>query len=192
MYWRNLGLLVTGVALLGTAACATSEEWADWQAHSAQYASVGHFVFSMKNQSAPPLNQSPQDVALAKKEGWWGGPFLDGPFANVAGHWTGRWSGFGVYNFPFSSYAEVDLVQHGRLGRGRLVMEDTLTMDVPEIMTIEGNHGVRVLMKVSGSKVLLQHEAGGRWLTGEFTVEGDRMTGHLKDTSAKLVLVRQK
>jgi hypothetical protein len=188
----NLRILLASAALLGTAGCATTEEWTEWNTHQAHFASANHLRFSVKNRFAPPLIQEPRDIALAGEESWWGGPFDDRPLVNVAGRWSGTWSGVGAYRWPFSSHAEAEFAQDGRFGKGRMVLEDTLTMDVPEILTVQGMQGVRVMLEVSGSTLVVRHEAGGRWLTGEFTVDGDRMTGRLKDSTARLVLVRQK
>jgi hypothetical protein len=192
MRCKSLKTLLLGGACLATAACASSEEWAEWRAHPAHFASTQHFQFSMRNRLAPPLVQHPADVELARAQGWWGGPFEEPPLANVAGRWTGTWSGSGVYHWPFSSHAEAEFLQEGRYGAGRLVLADTLTMDVPPILSIEGLRGVRVVLEVSGATLVVRHAADRRWLTGEFTVDGDRMVGRLRDSSARLVLVRRR
>lgn len=192
MHCMSLRILLIGGALVACAACATNTEWSEWSAHPAHFASEDHFEFSMRNRAAPPLLQSPADLELAGAQGWWGGPFEDGPLVNVAGHWTGRWVGVGVYRSRFSSRAEADFTQQGRRGEGRLVLADTLTMDVPPILTIEGLHGVPVVLEVSGARLVVKHRVDGRHLTGEFTVDGDRMVGRLHDSSARLVLVRQR
>ena len=184
-------IFLLGGVLLAAAACATEEEWAEWKAHPAHFASADHFAFSLRNRHEPPLVVEPRDVALASAEKWWGGPFEEPPFANVAGRWTGTWSGHGLGGWPFSSSAEARFTQQGRYGEGRLVLADTLTMDVPQVVTDDGLQGVPVVLEVTGSKLVVRHWADRRWLVAEFTVAGDRMTGRFKNSSATLVLARQ-
>lgn len=194
MRGTHLRLLVVGGALLATVACATRQEWAEWNAHGAHFASREHLVFSMKNQDRrePPLVATPAEVALAREDGWWGGPFEVPPPADVAGRWVGTWSGYGVFNWPRTATARAEFTQFGGLGDGRLMLGDTLAADVPEVVTDAGQRGVRVVLRVSGSTLLVRHELDGRHLTGVFTVEGDRMVGRLENTRTTLVLTRQR
>ena len=241
MYCKNLRILLLGSALVATAGCATNPEWAVWMGHPAHFASGDHAGFSMRNQSAPPIKATPEDLELAREQGWWGGPFetrpvvvearpvsnearpvadetqpaVDGarpvmdetrpvvveaqpvvngarPMADVAGRWTGTWSGFAVYALPRTSWAEAEFTQSGSRGEGRLVLADTNTADVPEIITLEGLQGVRVALEVKGSTLTMKHLVNGHRLTGVFTVEGDRMVGRFQDSTARLVLVRQR
>ena len=192
MYCMNLRILLLGSALVATAACATSEEWAEWNGHGAHFASGEHAGFSMKNRFAPPLVATPDDVALAREQGWWGGPFEARAVADVGGRWTGTWHGFGVFDWPRTARAEAEFTQQGRVGQGRLVLADTLTADVPEIVTDQGLQGVRVALEVNGSTLVVKHQVNGHRLTGVFTVEGDRMVGRLEGSTARLVLVRSR
>ncbi len=192
MYCMNFRVLLLGSALVATAACATSEEWAVWSAHPAHFASGDHYEFSMKNKLAPPLVATPEDVALAREQGWWGGPFDARPVVDVGGRWAGTWHGFGVFDWPRTAQAEAEFTQQGRVGEGRLVLADTLTADVPEIVTSQGLQGVRVAFEVKGSTLIVKHQMNGHRLTGVFTVEGDRMVGRLEGSTARLVLVRSR
>lgn len=192
MRCMNLRILLLGGAFFATAACATSEEWAEWEAHPSHFASGAHLAFSMKNRFAPPVVATPEDVVLARAQGWWGGPFEPPPLADVRGHWVGTWSGVGAFQSPWTSRAEAEFTQRGRRGEGRLVLADTLTMDVPPVLSIEGLRGVRVVLEVAGSQVVVRHAADGRHLTGVFTVAGDRMVGGLEGSSARLVLTRRR
>ncbi len=192
MYCMNFRILLIGGALVATAACATSEEWAVWSGHPAHFASGDHYEFSMKNRFAPPLVATPEDVALAREESWWGGPFDARPVADVAGRWAGTWYGFGIFDWPRIAQAEAEFTQQGQVGQGRLVLVDTLTADVPEIVTSQGLLGVRVAFEVNGSTLVVQPRAKGHSLTGVFKVEGDRMVGRLQDSTARIVLVRQR
>jgi len=192
MRCMNPRVLLFAGALVATTACATSEEWAEWQAHPVHFASGEHLAFSMRNRFAPPLVTTPEDVVLARAQGWWGGPFEEPPLADIAGRWAGTWSGFGVFDWPRTARAEAEFTQWGRVGEGRLFLADTLTAEVPEIVTLEGLRGVRVALEVSGSKLVVKHPVDGRHLTGVFTVEGDRIVGRLGDSRTQLVLVRQR
>ena len=192
MHWMNLRILLLAGVLFATAACATSEEWAEWKSHPSHFASAQHLAFSMKNRFAPPLVTTPEDVILAREQHWWGGPFEEPALADVQGRWVGAWTGVGVFRWPWTSRAEAEFTQFGRRGEGRLALADTLTMDVPPILTLEGSRGVRVVLEVAGSRLVVKHAADDRHLTGVFTVEGDRMVGHLRDSSARLVLVRKR
>jgi hypothetical protein len=65
---------VVPVALLLVVAsgCATSEEWATWNAHRTHFASSEHMGFSMRHGegSASPVTR--RDIALAGGQSWWG------------------------------------------------------------------------------------------------------------------------
>ncbi|HEY7038772.1 MAG TPA: hypothetical protein VID28_07980 [Methylomirabilota bacterium] len=65
-------LMVFGVALL-LGACASSEEWAEWRAHTTHFASGQHATFSLRNNndgSNPRVSRA--DVDAARTETWWG------------------------------------------------------------------------------------------------------------------------
>jgi hypothetical protein len=64
--------LVVGVLFL-TGACATSEEWAEWRAHTTHFASGQHGMFSMRNNkdgSNPRVSRA--DIEASRTESWWG------------------------------------------------------------------------------------------------------------------------
>jgi hypothetical protein len=65
-------VLVTAVLFL-TGACATSEDWREWRAHTTHFASGEHGFFSMRNNkdgSNPKVYRS--DIEAARQENWWG------------------------------------------------------------------------------------------------------------------------
>lgn len=65
-------LMLLGVAFF-TGACATSEEWAEWRAHTTHFASGQHATFSLQNNkdgSNPRVSRA--DVEAARTESWWG------------------------------------------------------------------------------------------------------------------------
>ncbi|HEU5195981.1 MAG TPA: hypothetical protein VFW70_14665 [Methylomirabilota bacterium] len=64
---------VIAALALTTAACATSEEWAEWKSHTSHFASGSHGFFSIRNRdSASTKKVTRQDVAAAREQGWWG------------------------------------------------------------------------------------------------------------------------
>ena len=70
--WLSLATVVGGVMMF-TAACATSEEWAEWRSHNTHFASGTHAGFSMRNNrdgSNPRVTRT--DVEAARQESWWG------------------------------------------------------------------------------------------------------------------------
>ncbi|OGL24877.1 MAG: hypothetical protein A3G44_17205 [Candidatus Rokubacteria bacterium RIFCSPLOWO2_12_FULL_73_47] len=193
MHCLNLRIMIVGGVLLGTTACASSEEWAMWREHPAHFASGHHLAFSLKNRFAPPLLSEPRDVAVAQTEGWWGGPFdvRVAALADVAGRWVGTWSGRGVMA-PRTSRAEARFEQVGRWGEGRLLLADTLAAAVPEVVRWEGARGIRVVLDVGATGVVLRHPEDARLFRAELTLEGARLAGRVDHEGApvRLVLAR--
>lgn len=68
----NQRLLLAGAALLLTAGCATSEEWAIWRQNSAHFASIDHFTFSNRNREGQSARVTRADVQKAREQNWWG------------------------------------------------------------------------------------------------------------------------
>jgi hypothetical protein len=69
---RILGsALALGFAVIASG-CATSEEWAEWRAHSSHFASGQHATFSMKNREGTAPRVARTDIDAARSENWWG------------------------------------------------------------------------------------------------------------------------
>jgi len=100
---------------------------------------------------------------------------------DIAGRWTGVWSGFGVMSN-----------QAGRWGWGTIVLSDTLAADVPPVVTYRGALGVPVMFDVFPTRVVMKHEAGGAYLSAVFRVDGDRMLGTLRGHDTLIVLSRDR
>jgi hypothetical protein len=62
-------VLAVGAAAAG---CATSEEWAEWRAHSTHFASGQHATFSLKNREGTAPRVARSDIDAARSENWWG------------------------------------------------------------------------------------------------------------------------
>ncbi|MEK7701498.1 MAG: hypothetical protein AAB418_05775 [candidate division NC10 bacterium] len=67
-------LLLAGAALVLTAGCATSEEWAIWRQNSAHFASLEHLKFSNRNREGEAPRVTRADIQLARQQNWWGRP----------------------------------------------------------------------------------------------------------------------
>lgn len=65
-------LLLAGAALVLTAGCATSEEWAVWRQNNAHFASLDHFKFSNRNREGQSSRVTRADVQKARGQNWWG------------------------------------------------------------------------------------------------------------------------
>ena len=179
----NLRLLLIGSAML-SAACSTHPQFV--------VGAVDQPMFAMTNLMAQVLPSiEPQDDVLAGERGPRSGPVAELRVPDVAGRWTGTWSGLGVMARR-SSPAQAEFTQAGRWGWGRIVLVDTLAADVPEIVTRRGTLGVPVVFDVSQSAVVVKHEVGGSHLTAVFKVDGDRMVGMLRGHDTLIMLIRQR
>lgn len=70
--WISRAALVGGILVL-TSACATSDQWSDWRAHTSHFASGEHGMFSMRNNldgSNPRVSR--RDIDNARSQSWWG------------------------------------------------------------------------------------------------------------------------
>ena len=65
-------LLLAGAALVLTAGCATSEEWAIWRQNNAHFASLDHIKFSNRNREGQSARVTREDVQRAREHNWWG------------------------------------------------------------------------------------------------------------------------
>jgi len=68
-----VAILITLAAAVVLSGCATSEEWAEWKAHSTHFASDQHMGFSMRNNkdgSNPKVTR--RDMDSSPRENWWG------------------------------------------------------------------------------------------------------------------------
>lgn len=183
----NLRLLLLAGALLSTAACSATVE-----SPSAPSLTAG---FAPAARPRPPATMR---VALAlppeSGEGAIGRDQLLGDEAatpDIAGRWTGVWSGFGVMSRRLNM-ARAEFSQAGRWGWGKIVLSDTLAADVPPVVTYRGALGVPVIFDVFPTRVVMKHEAGGAYLSAVFRVDGDRMLGTLRGHDMLIVLSRER
>jgi len=115
------------------------------------------------------------------------------PAVDVTGYWRGTWSGYGIVDIPREERAEARLTQQGAHGHGELVLLGTGAAEsVPLAVRRAGLAGSRVVFDVAGREVTVRHELGGALFVIDFTVEGDRMVGYVRDADppVRIVLTR--
>ncbi len=69
--WITRALLLGGI-MIGSSACATSEEWAEWRKHPTHFASGDHLSFSWRNTEGTAPRVRRTDIDRARAEQWWG------------------------------------------------------------------------------------------------------------------------
>jgi len=107
------------------------------------------------------------------------------PSAEVSGQWIGTWRAMDVTNVVREGQITIDLVQDGSRGRGRMMWIDAGVTDVPHSARLAGAMGVPIVFAVTGSTIVVRHEAGARELAMNFTVQGDELAGSV-DTASRV------
>jgi peptidoglycan-associated lipoprotein len=114
---------------------------------------------------------------------------------DITGKWVGTWQGYDVLGTPRTEDATADFLQQGSRGTGRLALHTTgVVTAVPVTLRNAGLTGVRVEFRVSGSEVVMRHALGASLFTADLFVDGDRMTGYVRDAkpSVRIALTRAK
>jgi hypothetical protein len=179
--------LLLASALLAMAACSTGGEGPAFAPRSARLAPAEHphTAATLRVALTLPVESGESAVDPARL-------LTDEPTVpDIAGRWTGVWSGFGVMSRRMS-VARAEFTQAGRWGWGKIVLSDTLAADVPAVVTHRGALGVPVVFDVFPPRVIMKHEAGGSYLSAVFRVDGDRMLGALRGHDALIVLSRER
>jgi len=182
----TLRLLLLASALVSTAACSTRAEAPPLSQRSPGAAG--------QPRSTPATMRVALAIPMEPGEGVTARDRLRNDEADVpdiAGRWTGVWSGFGVMSRRVSM-ARAEFNQAGRWGWGTIVLSDTLAADVPPVVTYRGALGVPVMFDVFPTRVVMKHEAGGAYLSAVFRVDGDRMLGTLRGHDTLIVLSRDR
>lgn len=114
----------------------------------------------------------------------------------IAGRWTGSWTGTGIFNSNRRDSVSVDFVQQGDVGQGRLVLEGTGAAEsVPWEIRRAGQWGTIVTAKVSQRTVKLRHQLDERLFAVdlELSEDGQRMAGLIRGTrpAVGLLLTRE-
>lgn len=109
----------------------------------------------------------------------------------LTGRWVGTWVGTGMFNTPREDTVTLDLVQHGKVGYGRLILESTMAAEsVPDEIRRQGLTGIRIFATISGSgsRMRVKHELGGQLFTADFKIKRDQMVGNVHNTGPSLRL----
>jgi len=183
----NLRLLLLAGAFLSTAACSATVENPSRSPLSAGFAPAAGSrpAATMRVALALPLESGEAAISRDQLRS------DEAALPDIAGRWTGVWSGFGVMSRRVSM-ARAEFSQAGRWGWGTIVLSDTLAADVPAVVTYRGALGVPVIFDVFPTRVVMKHEAGGAYLSAVFRVDGDRMLGTLRGHDTLIVLSRER
>ncbi len=178
--------LLLGSVILSAGCAATHREWEVWRAHPTHYATANHLSFSMGNMVGAAPRVTPEMMAQARSEGWWGRntPFV-GPRADVAGRWEGTWSGYGMSRTLRGGVAQAVLTVDGSTGQGRLVLVDArMAEGVPLSLRENSSFGSPIELSVSETDMWVNGTERGRPFAATFTLQGDKLVGQFLYTSS--------
>ena len=187
MGFGNLRLWLVAGVLGATAACSTGGEAPGWLSSSSRLMPIERPRPVLATRVALSLPVEADDVSVGKERLF----IEETAVPDIAGRWTGVWSGYGVMTRRVS-LAHAEFSQSGRWGWGKIVLSDTLAADVPAVVTYRGALGVPVIFDVFPSRVFMKHESGGNHLSAVFRVDGDRMLGALRGHDTLIVLSRDR
>jgi hypothetical protein len=175
---RNWLPLLLGLVLVSTG-CATQREWATWRAHPTHFATDNHLSFSVTTATAGTPQITPEMVARAKSEGWWGRNVpSDAQFADVAGQWEGSWSGRGIWRSERGGIARASFALRGAVGEGVLVMVDSQVAEGVPLSLREGaSFGAPIRIAVTDTEVWVNGIDPKRPFAASFTLQGERLVG---------------
>jgi hypothetical protein len=175
---RNWLPMVLALVLVSTG-CATQREWATWRAHPTHYATDNHLGFSVTNAVAGAPRVTPELMAQAKGEGWWGRNIPpDVQPADVAGHWNGTWTGYGLLRSQRYGVAEASITQKGATGEGVLVLQDSQAAEgIPVSLRENSSFGTPIEVTVSETEMWVNGTQPTRPFAATFKVDGDRLVG---------------
>jgi peptidoglycan-associated lipoprotein len=112
------------------------------------------------------------------------------PAADISGEWAGVWIGYGIEDISRREPAFAELRQRGSYGHGRLVLENTGAAEaVPKALRLPGLTGAPVNVFVSGKDVILAHDLDEWIFAVDMVVDGDHMTGTVRDSYPPVRLV---
>ena len=187
-------ILLGGVLLMATS-CA-SEDYSTWASHPTHYASGSHMGFSYRTVGASRVKVTPEEVALAQKEQWWGrgisgmlGGGLAGQPAAIAGNWNGGWIGRGMSTERTGRLLAEFAVTPDGYGKGYIALGDTEGVEgVPWTVRQATTMGVPVWVKVEGNTIMLLEASPTSpfepRFSAEFVAEGDRLVGQFRNFTA--------
>jgi hypothetical protein len=175
---RNWLPMVLALVLVSTG-CATQREWTTWREHPTHFATDNHLAFSVTNAVAGAPRVTPELMAQAKGEGWWGRNIpSDVQLADVAGRWNGTWTGYGLLRSQRYGVAQASITQKGATGEGVLVLEDSQAAEgVPVSLRENSSFGAPIEVTVSETEMWVNSARRTRPFAATFKVDGDRLVG---------------
>ena len=175
---RNWLPMVLALVLVSTG-CATQREWGVWRSHSTHFATDDHLGFSVTNAVAGAPLVTPELMTKAKGQGWWGRSIpSDVQPADVAGHWTGTWTGNGLRRSDRYGVAQASITQKGSTGEGVLILQDSQVAEgVPLDLRESSSFGSPIEVTVSENEMWVNGTRRTRPFAATFKVEGDRLVG---------------
>jgi hypothetical protein len=170
--------MVLALVLVSTG-CATQREWETWRAHPTHFATDNHLGFSVTNSVAGAPLVTPELMARAKAEGWWGRNIpSDVQPADVAGHWNGTWTGYGLLRSHRYGVAQASITQKGASGEGILVLQDSQAAEgIPVSLRENSSFGAPIEVTVSETEMWVNSAQRTRPFAATFKVDGDRLVG---------------
>ena len=106
------------------------------------------------------------------------------PSADVTGRWIGVWTGYTSLNIDREDVAEAVFTQAGSVGSGRMILQNAMATDAPQILRRSSLNGVPIVFEMSGADLRVKHALGEEHFTAQFTVKGDQLVGQLGDPVA--------
>jgi hypothetical protein len=185
MGFGNLRLWLIAGVLAATAACSPGGEAPSWLSPSSTL--IERPRPALVTRVALSLPVEPDDVSVGKERLF----TEEAAVPDIAGRWTGVWSGSGAMTRRVS-VAHAEFSQSGRWGWGKIVLSDTLAADVPAVVTYRGALGVPVIFDVFPTRVFMKHESGGNYLSAVFRIDGDQLLGMLRGHDTLIVLSRDR
>jgi len=175
---RNWLPMMMALVLVSTG-CATQREWEVWRSHSTHFATDDHLGFSVATAAAGNPLVTPELMDKAKGQGWWGRSIpSDVQPADVGGHWSGTWTGYGLKRSDRYGVAQVSITQKGATGEGVLVLQDSQVAEgVPVALRENSSFGAPIEVTVSEKEMWVNGVQRSRPFAATFKVEGDRLVG---------------
>lgn len=194
---RALLVLLIGGGLLLAAGCASERQWTTWTEHPTHFASRDHWEFSTSERAGRRPRITPEDLAKAQAQGWWGLPVPPDPaLLNLTGRWSGSWSASGLLRSVREGAAEATFDQTGSVWIGNLALVDAMVAyGVPVALRESNSFGVPIWLDLSESdELLVSNSSEQRPFTAAFRLKGnDRLVGSFVNAGAPVhvELIRQ-
>lgn len=174
-YWLPMLLALA----LGSNGCATQREWAMWRSHSTHYATDDHLSFSVTNAVAGAPRVTPELMETASTQRWWGRLTpRDVQPADVAGTWTGTWTGYGLLRSQRYGVAHATITLNGTSGEGVLALQDSQGAEgVPVSLRENSSFGTPIEVTVAQNEMWVSGTQKGRPFAATFRLEGEKLVG---------------